>query len=122
MSLRHLCHSILLTHSQNGKHPKINPEKVACFSTPKKDPQLTSIHQHPTTNSPAKNHVLHPVFAKTPSKNGVNRARKKLLQKPLFRLRLRFLRRDDDRGGHFVLRFEVEQLDPLGAAARGPVD
>jgi hypothetical protein len=31
---------------------------------------LPAFHQQSTTNSPAKNHVLHPVFAKTPSKNG----------------------------------------------------
>jgi hypothetical protein len=55
---------------------KINPEKVACFSSLKNDRQLTSFHQQSTTNSPSKNHVLHPVFGKTPSKNGVNRARK----------------------------------------------
>src|SRR5438270_13508332 len=44
--------------------------KVACFSSSKNDRQLTSFHQRSTTNSPAKNHVLHHVFAKTPSKNG----------------------------------------------------
>src|SRR5947209_9994074 len=84
-------------HSQNGNPSKINPEKVACFSSPKNDRQLTSFHQQPTTTSPAKNHVLHPVFAKTPSKNAGYPRPKKLLQKrSLFRLRLRFLRRDDD--------------------------
>src|ERR1700733_6693739 len=44
-----------------------------------------------TSNPPQihhqKNHVLHPVFAKTPSKNGINQPRKKLLQtRSLFRL------------------------------------
>ncbi len=29
-------------HSQNGNSSKINPEKVACFSSPKNDRQLTS--------------------------------------------------------------------------------
>src|SRR5437868_14520816 len=43
--------------------------KVACFSSRKNGRQLTSFHQQSTTNSPSKNHVLHPVFAKTPSKN-----------------------------------------------------
>jgi hypothetical protein len=63
--------------SQNGNPSKINPEKVACFSSLKNDRQLTSFHQQSTTNSPSKNRVLHPVFAKTPSKSGVNLARKK---------------------------------------------
>src|SRR6266481_2584869 len=53
--------------------------KVACFSSQKNDRQLTSFYQQSTTNSPSKNHVLHPVFAKTPSKKGVNQPRKKLL-------------------------------------------
>src|ERR1700693_3684594 len=30
-------------HSQNGNPSKINPEKVACFSSPKNDRQLTSV-------------------------------------------------------------------------------
>src|SRR5260370_38932271 len=42
---------------------------------------LPAFHQRSTTNSPSKNHVLHPVFAKTSSKNGVSQRRKKLLQK-----------------------------------------
>jgi hypothetical protein len=41
---------------------------------------LPAFHQQSTTNSPSKNHVLHPVFAKTPAKTG-KPARKKLLQK-----------------------------------------
>jgi hypothetical protein len=57
-------------NSQNGNLSKINPEKVACFSIPKNDRQLTSFYQRSTTNSPSKNHVLHRVFGKTPSKNG----------------------------------------------------
>jgi hypothetical protein len=69
---------------------------------------LPAFHQQPTTNSPAKNHVLHPVFAKTPSKNGENPRQKKLLQKrSLFRLGLGFVGGDDYGGGHFVLGFEV---------------
>src|SRR6266852_1890768 len=69
------------TNSQNGNPSKINLEKVACFSSPKNDRQLTSLHQRSTTTSPAKNHVLYTLFAKTPSKNGVNQPRKKILQK-----------------------------------------
>jgi hypothetical protein len=42
---------------------------VGVFSSPKNDRQLTSFHQQSTTHSPSKNHVLYPVFAKTPSKN-----------------------------------------------------
>ena len=45
--------------------------KSECFLSPKIDPQLTSFHQQSTTNSPPKNHVQPPVFAKTPSKNKV---------------------------------------------------
>jgi hypothetical protein len=52
-----------------GIAEKINPESVACFSRPKSDRQQTTIHHDSTTNSPAKNHVPPPVFAKTPSKN-----------------------------------------------------
>jgi hypothetical protein len=63
-------HRELKPDSRNGNLSKINPEKVANFSSPKSDRQLTSFYQQPTTNSPSKNHVLHPVFAKTPSKNG----------------------------------------------------
>jgi hypothetical protein len=36
---------------------KINPEKVACFSSPKTDRQLPSFHQQSTATSPPKNHV-----------------------------------------------------------------
>jgi hypothetical protein len=57
-------------NSQNGNPSKINPEIVACFSSPKTDRQLTSFHQQSTTNSPSKHHAEMPVFAKTPSKNG----------------------------------------------------
>src|SRR5260370_42019999 len=42
---------------------------------------LPAFHQRSNTNSPSKNHVLHPVFAKSSSKNGVSQRRKKLLQK-----------------------------------------
>ena len=56
-------------NSQNGNPSKINPGKVACFSSPKTDRQLTTFHQQSTTTSPPKHHVQPPVFAKTPSKN-----------------------------------------------------
>jgi hypothetical protein len=39
------------------------------FFDPENERQHTTIHHDSTTNSPAKNHVLPPVFAKTPSKN-----------------------------------------------------
>jgi hypothetical protein len=48
---------------------KINPESVAYFLRPEFDRQQTTIHHDSTTNSPSKNHVLPPVFAKTPCKN-----------------------------------------------------
>jgi len=54
---------------------------VACFSSPKNDRQLTSFYQQSTTNSPAKNHVLHPLLPKPPAKTPVIQPRKKLLQK-----------------------------------------
>jgi hypothetical protein len=47
---------------------KINPESVAHFWRLKSDRRLTSFHQHSTTNSPPKNHVLRLAFAKTPAK------------------------------------------------------
>jgi hypothetical protein len=59
-----------------GIPQKINLGKVACFSSLKTDRQFTSFHQQSTTNSPSKNHVLHPVFAKTPSKHEVNQRQK----------------------------------------------
>ena len=39
------------------------------FCDRKSTTQFTTNHHDPTTNSPSKNHVLHPIFAKTPSKN-----------------------------------------------------
>jgi hypothetical protein len=50
--------------------------KSGNFSSLKNDRQRTSFHQQSTTNLPSKNHVLHTVFAKTPSKNGVNQPKK----------------------------------------------
>jgi hypothetical protein len=48
---------------------KINPKFEENFRRPKTDHLLTTIHHESTTNSPSKNHVLPPVFAKTPCKN-----------------------------------------------------
>jgi hypothetical protein len=42
---------------------------VAYFPQEKYATQHTTIHHRSTTNSPAKNHVLHPVFLETPCKN-----------------------------------------------------
>src|ERR1700733_3856942 len=68
-------------HSQNGNPSKINPEKVACFSSPKTNRQLPSFHQQSTTTSPPKNHIQPPIFAKTPSKNTVPPPPKKITAK-----------------------------------------
>jgi hypothetical protein len=55
--------------------------KSGMFSSLKNDRQLTSFHQQSTTNSPSKNHVLHCVFSKTPSKNEVKPASEKNYRK-----------------------------------------
>jgi hypothetical protein len=47
-----------------GNPTKINPEKVACFSSPKNDRQLTSFHQRSTTNSPSKTTFCTPFLPK----------------------------------------------------------
>ncbi|NYF88267.1 hypothetical protein RBB79_01995 [Tunturiibacter empetritectus] len=64
--------------SQNGNPLEINPEIVACFSSLKNDSQLTSFHQQSTTNSPSKDHVLHPLFCQNPKQNQRNSSRKKI--------------------------------------------
>ena len=80
---------------------------MARFSSPNPDRQLTSFHQQSTTNSPSKNHVLPPVFAKTPSKNeGPTTPQKNTAKAPFFEQGFGFFGEDD--GGHFVLVFEVE--------------
>jgi hypothetical protein len=71
-------------NSQNGNPSKINPGKVACFSSPNPDHQLPSFYQQSTTTSPPKHHVQPPVFAKTPSKNKVPPAQKITAEAPLF--------------------------------------
>src|SRR5438067_8244604 len=107
--------------SQNGNPSKINPEKMACFSSPKNDRQRTSISPATHHNFTSETPRSAPRFCQKPQQKRRLSTPEKLLQKrSLFRLRLRFLRRDDDRGGHLVLRLQVEQLDPLGAAARRP--
>jgi hypothetical protein len=80
-------------NSQNGNPSKINPEKVACFSSPNPDRQLTSFHQQSTTNSPSKNHLLPPVFAKTPQqKQGSHHTQKNTAKAPLFEHGFGFLK------------------------------
>jgi hypothetical protein len=61
-----------------GITQKINPESVAYFSISKSDRQQTTIHHDSTTNSPSKDHVLPPVFAKTPCKTHKPASRKLL--------------------------------------------
>jgi hypothetical protein len=39
------------------------------FPTPKSDRQRTTFHHTNYQNSPARNHGLHPIFAKNPCKN-----------------------------------------------------
>ena len=65
------------THSQNGNPQKINPESVAYFSTQNTTINSPRNHHNPTTNSPSKNHLLPPVFPKTPCKNTKNFPQKK---------------------------------------------
>jgi hypothetical protein len=67
-------------NSQNGNPSKINPEKVACFSSPKTDRQLPSFHQQSTTTSPPKKHVLPPVFCQNPQQKRSPTTPKKLLE------------------------------------------
>jgi hypothetical protein len=49
---------------------------VAGFSNVKMTVQNTTNHHNPTTNSPARNHVETPDFAKNPSKNAKSPAGK----------------------------------------------
>jgi hypothetical protein len=51
-------------------------KKWRFFRSRKLTVNLPAFHQQSTTNSPSKNHVLHTVFAKTPSKNEVSLPRK----------------------------------------------
>jgi hypothetical protein len=71
-----------LIHSQNGNHPKINPETVAYFSGPKNHHQRTIVHHESTTNSPSKNHVQSPIFPKTPAKTPKAPRQKKFHKSP----------------------------------------
>jgi hypothetical protein len=56
---------------------KIIPDPVAGFSIAKSDRHHATIHHESTTNSPSKNHVQSPVFAKTPSKTHNHHAKNK---------------------------------------------
>jgi len=49
---------------------------VACFSSPKNDRQRTSISPATHHKFTSENHVLHPVFAKTPSKSTKSTSKK----------------------------------------------
>jgi hypothetical protein len=53
----------------NVKNKSSEREK---FLASKNGQQRTTIHHETTTNSPSKNHVLHVIFRKTPSKNHKN--------------------------------------------------
>src|SRR5437879_2419130 len=53
------------------QNPKINLQRVENFSTPKMIVKISTFYQQRTTHLPSKNHVLHPVFRKTPSKNAL---------------------------------------------------
>jgi hypothetical protein len=57
---------------------KINPEFEENFRGPKTNHLRTTIHHESTTNSPSKNHVLPPAFAKTPCKNAKTAFPKKM--------------------------------------------
>jgi hypothetical protein len=77
-------HPVVVVRSDVGHPPfpkweslKNKSGKSGVFFEPENDRQLTSFHQQSTTNSPSKNHVLHPVFAKTHSKNAGSPALKK---------------------------------------------
>jgi hypothetical protein len=54
---------------QRRSFPQNYFQNVACFSALKIRRFVATIHHAATTNSPAKNHVLHRAFPKTPFKN-----------------------------------------------------
>jgi hypothetical protein len=56
-------------------------KNVACSSSPKYRRQVTTLHQQNTTITPPKNHVYATIFPKTPSKNSLPPAQKKIPQK-----------------------------------------
>ena len=64
-----------------GIPQKINPEKVACFSSPNPDRQLPSLHQQSTTTSPPKNYVLPPRFCQNPQQKQSPTTAKKIPQR-----------------------------------------
>jgi hypothetical protein len=100
--------AVFKTEFQNGNPSKINPEKVACFSSPNPDHQLTSFHQQSTTTSPQKNHIQTPVFAKTPSKNKLPPPPKTTAKHPSSGGVL--APSGDDGGSYFVRVLELEDL------------
>ena len=106
-------------NSQNENPSKINPEKVACFSSPNPDHQLPSFHQQSTTTSPQKNHVQPHVFSKTPSKNKVPPPPEKYCRSAPLRAGFLASSGDDD-GGHFVLASKVEDLGAAQPAQTSP--
>jgi hypothetical protein len=111
--------AVFKTNSQNGNPSKINPEKVACFSSPNPDHQLPSFHQQSTTTSPQKNHVQPHVFSKTPSKNKVPPPPEKYCRSAPLRAGFLASSGDDD-GGHFVLASKVEGLGAAQPAQTSP--
>jgi hypothetical protein len=58
---------------------KINFKKVENFPASKMTVKVTTFYQQLTTLLPSKNHVLHHVFRKTPSKNALLPGSKKCL-------------------------------------------
>jgi hypothetical protein len=50
---------------------KINLRKEENFPASKSTAKITTFYQQLTTHLPSRNHVLHPVFRKTPSNNAV---------------------------------------------------
>ena len=99
-------------NSQNGNPSKINPGKVACFSSPNPDRQLPSFPQQSTTTSPPKHHVQPPVFAKTPSKNRVPPSPKNCCKRSHPQARFWTLGDDYD-ANHSIL---IPEIEDLGAA------
>jgi hypothetical protein len=57
--------------AKTARPPKINSQKEENFSRSKITAKITTFYQQLTTHLPSKNHVLHPVFRKTPSKNAL---------------------------------------------------
>ena len=101
--------AVFRPNSQNGNPSKINPEKVACFSSPNPDHQLPSFHQQSTTTSPPKHHIQPPVFAKTPAKTGSHHPQKIAAKHPILKQDFGPVG-DDYNANHSVLIPEIEDL------------